>query len=237
MRGKLTQWILLMATGFGLLIAVACDKDDDDRKDKDEVYDVETHGIPQLVQCDYIELAKIQRISKFRSAEGHDYSDEFETCRSMKHYYQPIDTVNWSTIKIFSPVDGMVIRAEQEWAGTRVQIKSDDNPAFHFIIFHVNLSHSLKFGDHVQAGQQLGTHIGYETWSDIAVGVTTPLGWKLISYFEVMPDDIFQNYIGRGLTARSDVIITKDARDADPVTCNGDAFVNQGQLENWVMLN
>src|SRR5262249_2384306 len=41
--------------------------------------------IPKFLQADYIDLCQIGSISKFRSSEEHDYSDAFESCRSMKH--------------------------------------------------------------------------------------------------------------------------------------------------------
>lgn len=202
-----------------------------------DTYDVDANGIPKFVGVDYIELDNIYRISKFRSGIGHDYSDDFESCRSMKHYFQPKDSVDWSTIKIFSPVNGTISKIYEEWAGTQVQIKSEEYPAFSFIIFHVNLIDPLNVGDVVTAGQQLGTHIGSQTMSAIAVGVNTPNGWKLVSYFDVMTDSVFQNYQARGLTYRTDAIISKEARDADPLSCVGEDFTNSGNLENWVYLN
>lgn len=185
-------------------------------------YDVDANGIPKFVAVNYIELQKIERISKFRSSFGHDYPDAFESCRNMKHYFNPKSTVS----RIFD-----------EWAGTQVQIRSQSYPAFFFIIFHVNLSSPLSVGDTVRYGQQLGMHIGSQTMSDIAAGVNTPTGWKLVSYFDVMTDALFQAYHARGLNARSDVIISKAARDADPLTCNGETFTTTGSLGSWVNLN
>jgi hypothetical protein len=47
---------------------------------QDDPYDIDTYGIPKFVNVNYIELEKIHRISRFRSSEGHDYSDDFESC-------------------------------------------------------------------------------------------------------------------------------------------------------------
>jgi hypothetical protein len=52
-------------------------------------YDTDANGVPRFAESNCIELHKISRISKFRSGAGHDYSDDFETCRSMKHYFDP----------------------------------------------------------------------------------------------------------------------------------------------------
>jgi hypothetical protein len=223
---------------FWIVLGGSCSDDDStSSSDNDNIYDVDAKGIPRFVTVNYIDLSKIARISKFRSGEGHDYSDDFESCRSMKHYFVPKDGIDWSTVQVYSPIKGKVIRTIQEWAGTQVQIYSDEYPAFYFAIFHINLVNSLNEGDEISAGQLLGTHIGSETWSDIAVGITTPDGRKLVSYFDVMTDEVFQAYQARGLSSRSDMIISKEARDADILSCSGDAFMNTGQIENWVYLN
>lgn len=190
-----------------------------------------------VIVCDYIELDKIDRISRFRSAYGHDYSDAFEQCRSMKHYYQPKDTVNWGSIKIFSPVNGTVVWLYEEWAGTQVQISPTQHPLHRINIFHVALQRPLTIGETVTAGQQLGTHIGSQTMSDIAVEYSVQDKRKLVSYFDVMPDSVFQKYVARGIANRSDCIISKEARDADPLNCNGDTFVKGGSLMDWVVLH
>ena len=62
-------------------------------------WDVDANGIPKFVTSDHIELSKIEKISKFRSGIGHDFSDNFESCRSMKHYYCPYGNVDWSGLR------------------------------------------------------------------------------------------------------------------------------------------
>ncbi len=192
--------------------------------------------IPKFVNTDYIELNKINQISKFRSGIGHDYSDDFEHCRSMKHYYEPFDSVNWSSIKIFSPVNGTVDRIFEEWAGTQIQIKSDLYPNFIFIIFHVKLLSPLNVGNKVVAGNQIGTHIGSQTMSDMAVVQVIGTGRKMVSYFNVMSNVLFQNYQQRGIISRNDFIISKEARDADPLNCSGETFGSSGTISNWSVL-
>jgi hypothetical protein len=178
-------------------------------------YDVDANGIPAFVGTDYIELAK----------------------RSMKHYFEPKEDVDWTAVRVFSPVAGSVARLDEEWVGTQVRIRSRRYPAFEFILFHVNLSGPLHVGDAVAAGQQLGTLVGTESLSDIAVKVNTPRGTKMVSYFSVLTDDVFRQYQARGLASREDAIISKDVRDAHPLTCSGETFADGGTLENWVTLN
>lgn len=191
---------------------------------------------PHFVSTNYIELDKIGRISKFRSSAGHDYHDSFEQCRSMKHYFEPKETVDWSGIKICSPVRGSVSRLTEEWAGTQVQIQSAQYPQYYFIIFHINLASPLHLGDSVQEGQQLGKHIGSQTMSDIAVGVAADSGWTLVPYCLLLNDSLFRQYHARGVVSRDDLVISRAARDADTLHCNGDAFSRQGSLEDWVTL-
>ena len=202
-----------------------------------ELFDSNPHDLPELVEADYIELAKIAGISKFRSAAGHDYSDGFESCRSMKHYFKPGEDIDWSGVKIFSPVTGVVLRTEEEWAGNKMEIQADKCPAFTFIIFHVKLDKELRQGGKVAAGQVLGCHVGKQTCSDIAVSIDTPKGRRLVSYFEVMPDRLFERYRARGLASREAVIISKELRDAHPLTCRDGEFTSRGQGQDWMALS
>lgn len=243
---KNTFFVGLAALILSVTVLVAgCDSDDDNGVGPgDDIYDVDQLGIPKFVGTEYIDLAAIHMISRFRSAEGHDYSDSFESCRSMKHYFWPyggdpgqIHNPPWTSMSVYSPVSGTVSKVRDEWAGKQIQIKSQEYPAFYFIIFHVNLGGPLDVGDSVTAGQPLGNHASDDTMSDIAVGVNTPGGWKLVSYFDVMTDTMFLAYQARGIGSRDEVIISKQARDADPLTCSGDTFTSTGSLEHWVTLN
>ncbi len=200
-------------------------------------YDLDALGVPRFAGSDYIPLGSIAMISKFRSGIGHDYSDAFESCRSMKHYFMPMGSLDWSTIPISSPVAGRVDTVFQESAGYQVRIRSTAQPAFTFILFHLNPTIPLTTGTMVAGGQPLGRHIGNQTMSDIAVAVNTPAGYKLVSWFEVMTDAGFAGYAEKGVASRSSAIIPKAARDGDPLGCTGETFGSTGTLENWVTLS
>ena len=74
--------------------------------------------------------------------------------------------------------------------------------------------------------------------SDISVMVNDPTHQgRLVSYFDVITEDVFNEYITRGANARTNLIISKALRDANPLICNGDVFVVSDTLENWVTLN
>lgn len=201
-------------------------------------YDVDALGVPRVATADYIDLSMIGRISRFRSSVGHDTHDAFEACRSMKHYFEPMASVTWSEVSIQSPVQGSVISTTQESAGLKVVIRPAAYPAFEFIIFHLNPSLTLSAGTVVSSGQALGRHIGSQTMSDIAVGVSTPRGYQLVSWFEAMTDSVFAGYAARGVGSRASATITRVERDADPLTCSGEIFTasGTGALPDWLIL-
>ena len=229
-------WVLQIFILLGFL--TSCNKEDNTIIPPKDIWDIDKDGIPKFVNTNYIELAGTYRISKFRSSVGHDYSDSFEQCRSMKHYFEPRSDVDWTAIKIYSPVKGIVTRVEQEWTGTKLEIASDDYPAFRFSIFHINLSAPFAVNDKISEGEILGTHIGSQTYSDISVIVNDPTKQgRMVSYFDVMTDSLFIDYSNRGVYSRADVIIPKEVRDANPLNCNGDTFTTTDTLENWIYLN
>jgi len=228
-------------------------KVDDEEWPGSACYDIDSKGVPRFVENDFTELIKISNISRFRSGCGHDYSDDFESCRSMKHYYAPYDIYRENhNIEIYSPVDGIIdsIRNEQHGSSIglsnkQIRIKSTVQPAFIFVIFHVDLiSSDIAKGTAVQAGQLLGhAHMYYPDLDeygysfDIAVWVKTPSGTKYISYFETMTGTLFDYYVARGAGSKYDFIISKEERDADPLICDGEQFLNSGNLSNWVNLS
>ena len=201
------------------------------------VWDVDARGVPRLATVDYIELGKVRRISLFRSSVGHDAPDSFERCRSMKHYFMPASAATASTIQIRAPFSGSVRRVFEESLGTQVQIVSKTTPAFAVILFHVSLARPLTVGQDLAAGDVLGTHIGNQTFSDVAVEVAAPQGRRLVSYFELVSDDVWAGYAARGAASRQTFILTRAQRDADPLMCNGEQFVTFGGLPQWVDLN
>lgn len=232
---KSSSWIFLFALA-GLFLLSQCKKEEENPAPSD-VWDIDKDGIPKIVERHYMPTAPILRISRFRSSVGHDYSDAFEHCRSMKHYFEPFSQLDWSQIDIVSPIKGSITRAETEWAGTKLEIASEKYPAFRFAIFHVNPARTFQIGDAVNAGETLGKHIGNQTYSDISVIVNDPTRQgRFVSYFEVLPDSLFQDFVSRGVPTRSALIISREERDAHPLTCQGDTFTSPDSLQNWVEL-
>jgi hypothetical protein len=221
-----------------LILSATCSKQDEKQPTSNDIWDIDSKGIPKFVNFNYIELNKIGRISRFRSSVGHDYSDSFEQCRSMKHYFEPKGDLDWSSVQIFSPISGKVTRSEEEWAGTKLEIASAEYPAFRITIFHINLKKPLAIDETVIAGQELGKHIGSQTMSDISVIVNDPTKQgRMVSYIDIVSDEVFKQYIQRGVKEREQLMITREERDAFPLFCSGEEFVSSDTIQNWVVLN
>jgi len=202
-------------------------------------YDLATLGPPRVVTANYIDLSKIERISRFRSIVGHSYTDGSETCRSMKHYFQPKSSLDWTTVDVYSPVEGTVMGYANDGSfGKQLLIRPRLVPVVNVAIFHVNLDATVVQGGWLNAGDHIGRHAAQNTYSDIAVSIGPKEGGRLISYFDAMADAVFQAYQSRGVASKPAMIITKAERDADPVPCVGESqFTVFGTIPNWVVLN
>jgi len=202
-------------------------------KSQIDTWDLLTNGVPQFVEHDFTDLTKISRISKFRSGAGHDYSDSFETMRSMKHYYSTYPDYRLNNIvEVYSPVEGEIVSITDEGHGysgglinQQVRIQSSEYPAFIFVLFHVDLlSDQIAVGKQVNAGELIGyarmyypTIPEYADNFDIAVWCGTSLGTRYISFSETLTEAVFQSYKDRGVANRDDLIISQEYRDAHPV--------------------
>jgi hypothetical protein len=203
-------------------------------------YDLTALGPPRVLNANYIDLSKIERISRFRSTIGHSYVDgSGETCRSMKHYYQPDLSVDWTAVEVRAPASGTIwLIATDGAAGFRIMLRPRDLPALEVGIFHVNLDPGIVRGAWVEAGNRIGRHASSFTMSDIAVSIGGKETGTLISYFDTITDSVFAEYQARGVPSREAAIITRAERDADPVPCAGESqFQVHGNLPDWLLLH
>ena len=77
-----------------------------------------TVELPYFITASHVDLTDIASVSKFRAAAGHDFSDSFETCCSMKHYFDNIDHyATRFTQPIYSMVDGVVFYLQESGSG------------------------------------------------------------------------------------------------------------------------
>jgi len=196
----------------------------------------------RFIQADFIELDRIAQISKFRSGSGHDFSQGTgETCRSMKHYFNvphteeserlgrqnnflPPAPDGKTDIKIYSPVDGKIVRIEEEQTtGEQIYIEPTNASQYTLRLFHIYKLDGIKKGLKVTAGQQIGV-IGQYQNTDIAIEKREGFNPYFVSYFEVMPDSIFAKYQAYGIKDRSELIFSKEYRDSHSLQCNGEQF-------------
>jgi hypothetical protein len=188
---------------------------------------------PQFCTSDFVNLAKIDNISLFRSFQGHDYSDSYEHNLSMKHYFTPYSTID--SVEIYSPVNGKIskISPEQNGVGYQVQIQVADYPQYSVSIFHLNVTGSLANGDSVEAGQQIGTASPTQG-TDISIRKTVFFSERLYSYFDVMTDGVFAHYQARGATDRSEFV--RPASVAQEMSQTYSFEITPPPSEEWVTL-
>lgn len=235
--------LAVAATGIVLLltVAAACDRSEG--------------ALPQFVTVPVHDPAAIERISRFRSGVGHDFSDGLESCRSMKHYFAPPNAADWSELEIRAPFDGQVVSVESEWAGDKVELvagapvrigpgtgeatesaaeSAGAPPAraedFLVTIFHVVLDSGMEVGRVVSAGERLGRHFGWQTMSDVAVWyVPSGESRRLVSYFDILDERAFEEYRAAGMSSREGMLIGKAERDAVPLVCGVDGRFVEGE--------
>ena len=204
---------------------------------------------PKIAVSNHIDLDPFNSITKLRSAYGHDYTvgdsehdPEWKSCRSMKHYFDAYtydqrssqDFGSYDTagnVKYYAPAAGELrdVQTNEFSPGEteyQFNIISAEYPSMNFTFMHVDLIEELRNGGLVEAGQ----HIGYVvrpqgqgeivTWINLGGGMV-----KNISFFDVMTDEVFAEYLARGIESRSQMTITKEERDANPVACSSE---NQG---------
>ncbi len=237
---------------------------------------ITTDNIPQFVHHNFIDLDKIAKISKFRSGVGHDFStgsNETRSCRSMKHYLEQtglddafwsklhqggITKEDWPRVKYYAPINGTIIDmrpATNMYNETENQfiLQSQEYPSIWFGFFHVITKKGLQVGSTVTEGDFLGT-ISPGNTGEIAVSIVLEQSHnnQAISFFQVLANDSFEEYKARGVTNRSEFLISKEYRDAHPLLCDpvppyrfiGNWFTSDKNKyddwsrseENWVFL-
>lgn len=195
-------------------------------------------NLPKFVKFNQIAVDELDEITKFRSGAGHSYTDTYEDCSSMKHYF--ITTNKEGGIKevpIYSPVDGRItVSLWDNQDGTQVWIKPDGYPQFTVVLFHVSKLDGTPWFSRVKAGQQIGWQ--KTNGNDVAVMQAGPFGWRFRSVFQVMDDEAFAEYAKYGITDRGQMIISKEARDTSPFKCRGQAFTHGNRLpEDFIPIN
>ncbi len=217
---------------------------------------------PKLV-ANFVDLNKIEKISKYRSCTGHVTvpQDGRESRRNMKHYFWVKPEFNkGNTVEIYSPYDGYVSVVRDE-PGLNLEgeiwIRPKSNFVFlppvgvwQFSVQHIDVNDDLKRGSEVKAGQLLGFAALSEKRGnsfDIVFGKMSIFPKKidnwtapftdLDSIFNQMSENVLGQYKQKGLT-EEEIILSKEIRDQNPCTYkgNGPYFDDKDDTDNWVVL-
>lgn len=130
----------------------------------------------------------------------------------------------------YSPVDGRVMSiGESSGVGNEIEISVNGYPGWRIRMYHVYINTGVHRLSSLKAGQVIGKGYLDIGWGDIAIEYRYFGGKRLVSYFQVMPDRIFAKYQARGVNNRSDLIISKEYRDADPLQC----LNNHGETSDY----
>ena len=166
-----------------------------------------------LLTAQHVELNKIQKISRYRSAAGHNFVDySGESCVNLKHYFhtyadaQVTNTTQLpSSLDYFAPADGTIVTMTQTRTSVdptdyEIDIQLDANPNVIVRLFHITPNSNLSVGDHVSSGQQIAVAPSNHIDSgDFAVYVLTNAGFRHISMFEIMSSSVLQDYYDKGV--------------------------------------
>lgn len=244
------RFMRVAALAAGAVVVLGCGRQDLAPTGADAPSDPVVPATTAVIAQLHVPLDRVERISRFRSGVGHDYNDGAERCRSMKHYFQftggepgEPHAPSWTTVPIVSPLDGVVVGIDAEWAGDQIRIRSAADPRLTVILFHVRRNADVGDGLVVRAGQALGFHASDETMSDLAVEVedaSVPHGRRLVSAFDAMGDAAFTALMARGVGTRAALIIGQAERDARPLVCDGERFASAADGSDgsdWVALS
>ena len=184
----------------------------------------EKESSPPTLTKNFVDLEKIEKISKYRSCQGHIVvpTDASEIMRNMKHYvllkeeFRGVDKV-----KLFAPYDAYVSSFANTENGLEGELWFDAGSDWQFSIEHINIIPKLKSGGNVKAGDLVG-YSGPKGFDIVfAVGTSSPKiidGYnspfaKLDSPFFHMNTETFSQYQRFGIQSPEVMVYTKEYRD------------------------
>ncbi len=198
-----------------------------------------------LITENFIDLAQVFSLSKYRSCRGHQTVDQYsdEPVSNMQHYVGTDPRIDTGQVKIYAPFDGYVLGdAPFTLADGLTMVPKSGIPWWPFNQWRFSMSqgahvlpqfqdppiHEVKAGDLIGYLDSLDRYGGRSTGTHLRLGVTAipPMFKngngepykKLDSVFRYMSDEVFAEYQAAvpGLASREDMIITKEYRRAHP---------------------
>ncbi|MBI5045322.1 MAG: hypothetical protein HZC02_05360 [Candidatus Levybacteria bacterium] len=208
-------------------------------------------GTQPVITANFIDLEKVEKISKFRSCQGHIVvpQDESETRRNMKHYVvlKP-EFFGGGKAEIYSPIDGVIKSiGERPEKGLEGEIwLGNANNDWDISIQHLFILPNLTEGQKVKAGQKVGMA------ADKGIDVVYGIGAKEVKMIEGYQspysalDSIFNHasaavlteYEAKGVLL-ADLMYSKEFRDQNPCMLegNGSQLNDHDHPEDWAMLH
>jgi hypothetical protein len=191
-----------------------------------------------VIRANIVDVEEVAEISKFRSCAGHPYP-RVDELSSEKHYITLFDYCfddPTRTIKLFALWDGTIedlIQDIDPAIGWSILLSSSWYMA---VYMHVEYLDNITKGMKVKAGDWIGyADVPHPTLTytsfDICIHRGRAYSDQTYSYFEMMPDSVFTEWSGRGLTDRTQVIISAAYRAANPCT-----IYNSNHAEDWLTL-
>lgn len=210
---------------------------------------------PPVLTANFIDLDKVEKISKFRSCQGHTVvpQDESERARNMKHYVvlKP-EYSGKGKVEIFSPLDGFIqgMRSNpKEGLEGEIWIGQEHTP-WAVSFEHITLADGLQEKQKVKAGELIGfvpdkgVDVVYAIGGDgikVTDGYSSPFG-ALDSVFSHMSAEIFGMYQAKGVGSADTLIYSREYRDQHPCRYLAGSQAKNGQLndfdhpEDWIFL-
>ena len=183
-------------------------------------YDYDADDVAQVAQVPvldslHVDLDKIFKVSRYRSAAGHNFVDySGESCVNLKHYFLTYSdpqitssTVLPTSLDYFAPAAGTIVsvaqpRPETDPNDLEVDIQLDSDPNIIVRIFHMTLIDRLSVGSHLNSGERIGeAPSSHLNGGDLAVYVKTSEGYRHISAFEIMTQTVLTAYEARGVSS------------------------------------
>jgi hypothetical protein len=206
---------------------------------------------PRVANHDFTAISMIDKISKFRSCQGHEYGsrESFEPTSSMKHYYEvlrPLYNNTDNIIPVYACFDGTIFSITDEVRGDRLVILGPQG--VQAIYFHIGLFPNVTTNVRVTSGD----HLGYAnvTSPDPLYSSNFDIAFKAglffqryYSYFDVMTDEVFLVYQTHGIATREMMSYTREYREQNNCQCGApdpqypqDCVFSVMPPEDWVTL-
>lgn len=198
-------------------------------------------GQPYLTNL-HVELDKIEKVSRYRSAAGHNFIDySGESCVNLKHYFQTFDegieppsSQLPSSLLYFAPANGTIVnigqaRPSQDATDYEIDIRLEANENIIVRLFHLTPESGIEVGTTVTSGQQIGrAPTAHLDSGDFAVYVLTNQGYRHISMFEIMSNEILGEFEARGVDSNWKQDLYYETTDQYPsqITCENGTFGN-----------